>query len=137
MQNRQRRVHIREEELDAFLDHFLGQQTRRRGKRGTAWRRTDAIQSIRDFGGEGRLSLGLAQFADDFGSRSLGSLLLRDGVVGTGELGGGAVATRIDSIALDFAAMAGVAGPLDRSRHGGLAMEVLVGRQDRIQEVAV
>jgi hypothetical protein len=40
-------------------------------------------------------------------------------VVGTGQLGGRAVATRVDAVALDFAAMAGVAGPFDRRRHGG------------------
>lgn len=38
-------------------------------------------------------------------------------MVGAGELGGGAVATRIDAVAFDLAAMAGVAGAFDGGRH--------------------
>jgi len=119
MEDGQCRVHVGEEKLDAVLDHVAGQEARRRRERRTAWWAVDAVQSIRDFGGERRLSLGFAEFADDFRSRSFGALLLRDGVVSTGQLGRGAVATRIDAVALDFATMAGIAGPLDRRRHGG------------------
>lgn len=83
VEDRQSGIHVREEELDAVLDHIVRQEARRGRKTRTTWRTIDAVQSIRDFGGEGGLSLCLSQFADHFGSGALGTLLLRDGVVGT------------------------------------------------------
>lgn len=83
MKDRQGGIHVREEELDALLDHIVREEARRGREIRTTWRTIDAIQSIRDFGGEGGLSLSFSQFADHFGSRPLGTLLLRDGVVCT------------------------------------------------------
>ena len=40
------------------------------------------------------LTLGFPEFRDDFGPASLGTLLLRDCVVGTCQAGGGAVLAR-------------------------------------------
>jgi hypothetical protein len=132
MQDRQRRVHVREEKLDAVLDHVVREEARSGRERRAARRTVDAVQSVRNLGGERGLSLGLAQLANHLCSRPLGPLLLRNGVVGTGQLSAGAVATRIDAVALHLAAVAGVAGALDRRRgrrrHGGArAVGRLVG----------
>lgn len=118
MQDGQGRVHVGEEKLDAFLDHVLGEQSWRRGQCWTTWRTRYAIQSIRDLRGECGLSLRLAEFADDLCSRSLGALLLGNGVVGTRQLSRRTIPTRIDAITFDLATMACIARPLDRRRHG-------------------
>ena len=84
MENGERWVHIREEEIDAFFDHLARQEAWRRRESRTTWRTIDTVQSIRNFRGERCLSLCFAQLADHFRSRPLWTLLLRDGVVCTG-----------------------------------------------------
>lgn len=76
------------------------------------------IDSIHNLGRECSLALSFSQFADHLRPRAFGPLFLRDSMIGTGKLRGRAVATRIDAITLDLTTMAGVAGPLDRRRHG-------------------
>ncbi len=115
----QGRVHVGEEELDAILNHLVGEQAGCRRQRRAAWRTADPIQSIGNLRRERRLSLRLAEFADHLRPRAFGPFLLRDGVVGTRQLSRGAIATRIDAVAFHLATMAGVASPLDRRRHGG------------------
>ena len=76
-------IHVRKEEFNTLLDHIVRKKTWSRCQRRTTWRTAHTVHSIRDFGGEGRLSLCFSQFTDDFGPRTLGPLLLWDGVVGT------------------------------------------------------
>lgn len=130
-----------EEKLRALLNHVAGQHARSRGEAlGCRWA-WNAVHAVLHLGGKARLSLGLSQLADDLCSRSLGTLLLGDGIVGAGQLGGRAVAARVDAIALDLAAMAGVARPLDGLGHGDegswgeeIRHEVVLGEADRIAE---
>ena len=117
VQDGQGRIHVGEVELDALLDHLGGEQAGRGPEGGQAGRRREAIQTGGDLGGEGGLAVGFAQLADDICARALWALLLGDGMVGAGELGERAIATRVDAVALDLAAAAGVAGALDRRRH--------------------
>lgn len=117
VQDGEGRVHVGKVEFDALLDHVLGQEARRGSQRRTAGRTGDAIEAVRNLGGEGRLALGFTKLADHLRTRALGAFLLWNGMVGTRQLGGRAVATRIDPIALDLSTMAGVAGPLHRGRH--------------------
>lgn len=77
----------------------------------------DTVDSIRDLRRECGLPLGFPQFADDLGSRPLGTLFLRDSVVGTRQLRRRTIATRIDAIALHLATVAGIAGSFNRGRH--------------------
>lgn len=118
MQNRQGRVHIRKEELYAILHHVAREEAGRGRESRTTWRSMDSVETILDHGREGGLSLGFPQLADDSRSRPFRTLLLRDGMVGTGELGRGTIAAWVDSVAFDFSTMAGITGPLDRRRHG-------------------
>lgn len=110
-----------EEELRALLDRVAGQQARSRGEAvGCRRGRWNAVHAGLHPGGETRQSLGLAQFADDLGPRSFGTLLLGDRIVSAGQRGGGTVAARVDSIAFHLAAMAGIARPLDGLAHDGV-----------------
>ncbi len=43
MEDRQGRVHIREEEFDAVLDHLVREQARRRREGRTTWRAVDTV----------------------------------------------------------------------------------------------
>lgn len=108
-----------EEELGAFLDQFAGQHTGSgcevRSRR-SIW---PAVDATVDLGGQARLSLCLSQLANDLCARALGALLLRDGIVGAGQLGRGAVAARVDAVALDLSPVTGVAGSLYGLSHGG------------------
>jgi hypothetical protein len=81
------------------------------------------------------LALCFSQLADDLGSRALGALLLGNGMVSAGELGGGAIATRIHPVAFDLSTVTGVAGPLDRRRHCGEeeALEPATGLEGRFE----
>ena len=112
-------VHVGKEELKAFLDELSRNHAGRRAGsrrilRGTSREASDAVLYT---GSETRLALRLPQLADDLGAGALGALLLWDGIVSAGELSGRAVPTRVDSVALDFPAMAGIAGPFYGGRH--------------------
>lgn len=113
------RVHISEEEFHRFLDHLRCQESgrRRQRRRRTCWA-AQSIESTLNFGGKTGLSLGFAQFADHLRPRALGTLLLRNGIVCAGQLGGRTVSARVDAITFDLATMAGVASPLHSGRHG-------------------
>jgi hypothetical protein len=112
MQDGQCRIHVREEKVDALLDDVVRQESRRRSERGRAWRTMEAAHSTVNLARERALSLRLPQLADDLRSGALRALLLWNGVVGAGQLGRGAIATRIQAVALHFSSVARVAGSL-------------------------
>jgi hypothetical protein len=72
----------------------------------------EAVHSTVHLAREGALSLRLPQLADDLRSRALRALLLWNGVVGARQLGRGAIATRIQAVALHLSPVARVAGSL-------------------------
>ncbi len=109
-------VEVCEKEVGAFLDQLVRQQTRSRGKSLAGIRAADTVHSILDLGVEAA-RLSLAQFADDLGPGALGALLLRNSIVCARQLRGRAVTTRVDAIAFDLSAMAGIARPLHGRRH--------------------
>lgn len=91
MEDRLRGVYVGEEEVDACRDHFHGQEASLPEVR----RRVRCFLEAMLLGGsELRLTLSFPEFRDDLGPASLGTLLLRDGVVGAGQAGGGAVLAR-------------------------------------------
>lgn len=102
MQDRHGRVQVVEEEGDACMDQLRGQQSRsppgrRRWQRGIGTDR-GIVECQRQFGD----LLTLPQLGDDLGPASLGTLLLRRLVVGTGEGSLGAVVTWMGAIASDL-----------------------------------
>lgn len=107
-------VEVGEVEIKAAAHQLRRQQAGRRGNGGR-----NGGGGAGGLGGEGGMALSLAQFTDDLGAGAFGTFLLGNGVVGTGELGRGAIATRIDTVALDFAPMAGIAGAFDRGGEFG------------------
>jgi hypothetical protein len=108
---------MREEEVHGFLDEIRGQDSKVRLQRGRALRSVRAVHPRVDLCGQAGRSLCFAQFADDLGPGSLGTLLLWDGIVAAVQGSCLTVAARIDAIALHLSAMAGVTGPLDGRRH--------------------
>lgn len=112
MQNWQCRVHVREEEIDAFLDDLVREESRRGCEGRRTWRTMDPIDSIMDLAGERALALCLAQLADDLRSRALRPFLLWYRVVSARQLRRRTIAARIQAVAFDFPSMTRIAGSL-------------------------
>lgn len=112
------RIHVCEEEVDGGLDQVIGEEAGGWGEGCDRRGDVGAVHAVVNLGREAGLALGLTQFADDLCTRAFGAFLLRNGIVGAGELGRRAVSTGIDAIAFDLAAMASIAGSFDGGGHG-------------------
>lgn len=122
-------VQVGEEVIDARLDKVALEEAGRRGERRAGRRTVDAIHSILGLLRETGLALLLLELVDDLRAGPLRALLLRNRMVGARQLRGQAVAAGVDAVALDLAAMAGIARALDGYRHCASCSGVVAGKR--------
>ena len=118
IQDRHRRIHLREEEVDAAFNELMVQEAGGSGVMCGRLRRASIafITILQHHGSQIRLLLRLSELGDNFGSAPLGAFLLRDSIVSARQSGLTAVSTWLTTIATDlFHELSGsvILAPLD------------------------